>query len=173
VPEERQLRHVVLVGAMGAGKTTVGRLLAVALRRPFVDNDELLGRATGSTAAAITAADGLDVLHELERDLALRAITDREPKVVAVAASLGSDPRALDRLRAGAWIVWLRADPAVLRARISGSTARPEVGPAIEAQTDARARAYRAAADLVVDTGADRPEDTVRAIEAGLPSPAA
>ena len=58
----RDLRHVVLVGLMGSGKTTVGRLVARRLGWPLVDNDVELGRRIGMTAREFTAREGLDRL---------------------------------------------------------------------------------------------------------------
>ncbi len=59
-------RHVVLVGLMGAGKTTVGERLARDLGVPFVDGDAALRGATGRDAATIAAADGVPALVALE-----------------------------------------------------------------------------------------------------------
>jgi len=167
---ERHLAHVVLIGAMGAGKSTVGRLLAARLHRAFVDNDSLLRDATRSTAAEISTRDGVDALHGWERRLAVEAVTRSEPSVIAAAASLGTSPDALDDVRAHGWVVWLRAEPEVLRARMPESPERPPIGALVAAQADERAAAYRGAADLVVDTGATTPRQAVDAIIAALPA---
>jgi len=116
---------------MGAGKTSVGRLLAERLDRPFRDSDDWLGRATGRTAAEIEAAGGADALHPLESRALLEALGDPTPSVIAAAASVVDDPTAVEGLRRpGTVVVWLRADPATLVARAVTSGHRPWHGSA-------------------------------------------
>jgi shikimate kinase len=150
---------------MGAGKTTVGRALAAALDRPFVDNDELLRAATGVTAADLARTEGLAALHRWERDLALDAAAAPVPAVIAVAASLADDPSALAQVRASAFVVWLRADPTVLAARVPDGVHRPDLA-ATPPDPVARAAASATVADLTVDTGRARPAAAVGAIRA-------
>jgi shikimate kinase len=65
-------RHVVLLGLMGAGKTSIGRLVAARLDRELVDGDVVLDTITGGrTAADFAAAEGIDALHEKEARIAL------------------------------------------------------------------------------------------------------
>ena len=108
-------RHVVLIGAMGSGKSTVGAALASALGRPFLDNDAQLHAATGSTAAGIAARDGIDALHEQEARLVRTALGDGGGSVIAAAASTIADPAVREALAAGAFVVWLHADASVAR----------------------------------------------------------
>ena len=65
---------VVLMGLMGAGKTTVGRGLAARLGWPFHDSDDDLARATGVTARQLVARDGTVVLHAVEAAVLLRRL---------------------------------------------------------------------------------------------------
>ena len=80
--------HIVLLGPMGAGKTTVGRLLAAALDRPFHDSDAEIERATGRTSRQIAATEGVPDLHAVEAEVFLAAVRDPVPAVVAAAASV-------------------------------------------------------------------------------------
>ncbi|HEY4752428.1 MAG TPA: shikimate kinase, partial [Candidatus Limnocylindrales bacterium] len=68
------VRHVVLLGTMGSGKTTVGRLLAERLGRPLRDSDPEIEAATGYTAREIRDRDGPDALHDLEARLLLSTL---------------------------------------------------------------------------------------------------
>jgi shikimate kinase len=121
-------RHIALVGAMGSGKTTIGRRVAAALGRDFVDNDQLLERRTGATAAEIAARDGIDALHRAEAESVLDALAAHPPAVIAAAASTIEDPVVRAALRRSARVAWLRADPATLAARLPGSPVRPYAG---------------------------------------------
>jgi shikimate kinase len=163
VATERHPVHVALLGLMGAGKTTIGRPLAAALHRPFLDNDELLRAATGTTAAALAARSGIGALHDEERAIALAAVARPEPAVIAIAASLGDDPAALDDLRRHAFVVWLHADPAVLAARVPGEPHRPQIDALVQ-RGAAREVAFAAVADLEVDTGPGDPNAAVATI---------
>src|SRR5689334_14413518 len=69
-----EARHVVLMGLMGSGKSTVGRPLAARLDRPFVDNDDRLAARTGQTAREVAAAEGADALHAREAAVLVDAL---------------------------------------------------------------------------------------------------
>ena len=83
------LRHVVLLGPMGSGKTSIGRLVARRLRRELVDGDVLLEAQTGGRTAADVANDeGIDALHAMEAAIALAALGSPTPAVIGPAASV-------------------------------------------------------------------------------------
>jgi shikimate kinase len=128
VADDAATRHIVFVGAMGTGKTTIGRRVAAALGRAFVDNDELLERATGSTAAELAARDGAAALHRVEETTVLDALRAHPPAVIAAAASTIEEPLVRSALRDLAWCAWLRADAPTLVARMPESAARPFAG---------------------------------------------
>ena len=77
--------HLVLIGMMGAGKSTVGRLLGGRLDRPFLDSDELIEAETGRTVAQIFADDGEAAFRAIETDV-LTQMLDRERAAVIAAA---------------------------------------------------------------------------------------
>ena len=117
--------HIVLVGMMGAGKTTVGRLLAERTGRPFLDSDQAIERDTGRTVAEIFATDGEAAFRSLETQV-LRDMLDRdEPAVIAAAGGTVLDATNRARMRARGTVVWLRVDPALLPERVHGSIHRP------------------------------------------------
>jgi shikimate kinase len=106
----RTEKHVVMLGLMGAGKTTIGRRVASRLGRRFVDSDEELQRGTGETARRLLAERGADGLHELEAEVVEDVLRGEEPVVFGAPASTVLSPalRALVRREDA---VWLRADP--------------------------------------------------------------
>ena len=153
---------------MGSGKTTIGAPLAAALGRPFLDNDELLRRRTGESAAEIAARAGVDALHRIEAECLLEALRARRAAVIAAAASTITDEGVRDALSGAALVVWLRADPATLATRLPGSTTRPfrdrDPEALVAEQARERDRLYDAVADLTVDTGVGEAADVVARI---------
>jgi shikimate kinase len=165
-------RHIVLVGLMGSGKTTVGRALADGLGRRFVYSDQELARRTGRTARAIADADGLEALHRQEAAALLGALEAQEPSVLAAASSTiehAACRRALatDELR----VVYLRADPTVLAERVGAQPHRPRQLTSeqmLAEQAVTRGPLFERVADLVVDVGRRTPEEVLAAIRAGV-----
>lgn len=149
--------HVVLVGLMGSGKTTVGRRLARRLDRPFVDADEEIERASGRTVAALFAERGEDGFRSVEADVLADLVARSDPTVVAAGGGVvvTEANRAL-LASPGVFVVWLDGSPAFLASRAKPKPHRPllegedprTVLSRLHAQ---RAGLYREVADLVVD----------------------
>jgi shikimate kinase len=169
----RRFRHVALVGAMGSGKTTIGVPLAAALHRPFVDNDAQLLARTGATAAELAARDGVDAMHAAEAGALRAALDASEPSVIAAAASTIADPAARTALRREAFVVWLRASPQTLAARLPGSATRPfaDERPADLVADQARERdpLFEQVADLAVESDRSTPAAVVARLLEELP----
>jgi shikimate kinase len=149
--------HVVLVGLMGSGKTTVGRRLARQLDRDFVDADVALEETAGRSIAAIFADDGEAAFREIECDV-LSSLLDR-PEPVVVAAGGGAVVAEANRTRLAdpsVTVVWLDASPAFLASRAQAKAHRPLLASGDPRETFVRLHAERAplyaeVADLVVD----------------------
>ena len=146
---------VVLVGMMGSGKTTVGRALATRTGWRYVDNDELVRAVTGREPEEIDATDGDSVLHLAEAEALRHALMLPPPLIVGAAAWVVTDPASVALLRTRPAVVYLRAQPETLRARIGAGLGRR--GDATDlAWLEARARerdgTYRDMATLTIDT---------------------
>ena len=146
--------RVLLVGMMGAGKTTVGKALGVTLGWPYLDNDELLARAVGKDTRRVQEDDGELALRRAESAALTMALTVPGPVVAGVAAGIVTDPLDCDRLRIGGFVVWLRGSIRTLAARVEG-TDRPWLANdpqrALSELYAGRANLYESVATLVVD----------------------
>jgi len=153
---------------MGSGKSTIGVPLAAALGRPFVDNDAQLFERTGATAAELAARDGIDALHANEAEGVLAALAASLPSVIAAAASTITDPAVRHALKQDGFVVWLRAAPATLAARLTRSGTRPfaaeEPAGLVARQARERDPLFEHTADLAVDADRATPDEVVAEI---------
>jgi shikimate kinase len=173
-------RPVVLVGLMGAGKTSVAIRLAEALGRPLRDSDQDLQRRYGQSAAELYQRYGVAALHDREAAVLIEALAADPPPVIAAAASVIEDPRCRAAL-AGAFVVWLDAPPDLLADRFRAAAAergdhhRPEYHPDPETmladQHRRRAGWFRELADLVVDAADTTPDRAAGTVLAALAGP--
>jgi shikimate kinase len=146
--------RVLLVGMMGAGKTTVGKQLGVTLGWPYLDNDELLARAVGKDTRRVQEEDGERALRRAEAAALTMALTVPGPLVAGVAGGVVTNPLDRDRLRAGGFVVWLRGSMATLADRVDG-TDRPWLSAdprrALAELYAGRAHLYASVATMTVD----------------------
>ena len=163
--------RILLVGMMGAGKTTVGRALSALLGWPYYDNDELLHRALGADTRTVQRRLGEAALRRAESKALTVALTEAGPLVAGVAGGIVADPLDCDRLRAGGFVVWLRASLETLADRVRGSNRpwlRDDPRVALAALYAGRAGLYASVADLVVDVDTLPPEAVAVRIAAAL-----
>ena len=115
---DRLDRPVVLVGLMGAGKSTVGRRLARRLRLPFIDSDAAIESATGYPTAEVIERFGEKDFRDGERRVVARLI-DGKVRVIATGGGAFVDPRTRALLNAEAITIWLDAPVDILAERTS------------------------------------------------------
>jgi shikimate kinase len=121
--------HIVIVGLMGSGKTTVGRELADRLGWPLRDSDPEIEAATGRTVRTLRDEIGVDAMHELEARQLLDALSAPGPAVVAPAASVIDVAACRVALQApGVAVVFLTVAPAVAAVRFAAGQHRPWYG---------------------------------------------
>lgn len=164
-------RSVVLVGLMGAGKTSVGRILAERLGLPFLDADAEIERAAGATIEEIFARDGEAVFRSGERRVIGRLLAG-PPAVIATGGGAYMDATTRAAVRARAIAVWLRADLDTLAERTGRRGGRPLLKNGDPRETLARLIDERypvyAEADLTVETGVEPAEAVAERIIAAL-----
>jgi shikimate kinase len=165
---------------MGSGKSTVGRIVADRMRRPFRDSDAEVERRTRASVPAIFAARGEPAFRAEERTALCVALTSPVPSVIAVAGGAVLDPETRRRLRFAGIVVWLDVAPHALAARVGAGAGRPllSADPAgtLRRLDASRRSVYREISDVVVHVGGRRPEalaeEVVRTARTRLEAPA-
>jgi len=117
-------RHLVLIGLPGAGKSTVGRMVAERLHAGFVDIDTILIRKEGKPITMIFAEKGEPAFREMERKEVETALA-HEPAVVVPGGGWAAQPGALDGARLHGYFVYLKARAEVAAERAAASVTRP------------------------------------------------
>jgi len=169
-------RHLVLIGMMGVGKSSVGRRVALRLGRQFLDTDRLVEDEAGCTVAEIFAGEGEPAFRALENAAVRRALESDPYAVIAFGGGAVLEPTNRGLARELALVVWLQAPARELARRVSasmrrsGGTARPLLSQGrspeqvLEDLARQREEAYRAAAHVLVDTSARSPGQAATAV---------
>ncbi len=162
--------RVVLVGAMGAGKSTVGRLLAERWDVAFRDTDDDVEQSEGRSISDIFVDSGEEHFRALEREAVAHALGEHAG-VLAVGG--GAVMRAETRsLLAGHRVVFLRVGLSDAAARVGLGASRPlllgNVRGTMKALLDERTPVYQAVADAAVDTDGRTPDEVADLVEAAL-----
>jgi len=165
--------HIVFVGLMGCGKSTVGHLVADRLGRPIHDSDEEIEARMAHTVREIRALESTDALHDIEAAHLLGALLGPGPDVICPAASIADRDECLAALRAeGVAVVWLDVDPAIAAQRFGRQSYRPSYGDDpvafLTAQRAQRGPRFASVASLVLDSGHHLPEELAEAALAEL-----
>lgn len=163
-----------LIGMMGSGKTTAGRLAADSLGVAFFDTDDEVTASLGRPVPRIWDELGEASFRESESAVIRRLAGEKA--VVATGGGAIVDQANRDRMKASGRVVWLRCLPEVLASRLEGSIGRPlldgEESPAaaLGAVLGARSIAYAEASDFEIDTSSLSVEEVAEEIEGLWPS---
>lgn len=157
-------KPIVLVGLMGAGKSTIGRRLAGALGVSFVDADHEIVEAAGCSISDIFESYGEAIFRDLEQRVLLRLVSS-EPCVIATGGGAYINPAIREAIQQKATSVWLKADLDVLVERVSRRDTRPllktgDKGAILTRLMEERYPIY-AQADIVIDSNAGLHETVV------------
>jgi len=166
VKEEKT--NIFLVGMMGSGKTTVGKLLANHLEWEFVDTDELIVEETGLSIPVLFKDKGEQYFRRLEQEAVAR-VARRRRMVVATGGGVILNPENRQVLKENGLVFYLRGTAQVLAARVGAGEGRPlltgkELAPELERLLAVREKYYQEAADVVLETDALTTGQVVAAI---------
>ena len=160
---------IVLVGFMGAGKTTVGRLVADKLGVPFLDSDQVIEERAGRPIRDVFAADGEPAFRELEHQV-IADLLAGPPAVLALGGGAAGNPGTRSLLTGeDVTVCYLRVGYAEALARVGGDSGRPMLArPDIAEVFRDRQEIYSSVATLTVDTDGRAPEAAASDILARL-----
>lgn len=166
------LKSLVLVGLMGAGKSSVGKRLASRLNLPFFDADTEIEKAAGASIPDIFAEHGEPAFRDGERRVIARLL-EQSPIVLATGGGAFMNPETRARIRERGLSIWLKAELDVLVKRCSRRGNRPllaggDMRGVLSRLMDERYPVY-ADADITVLTGDGPHEGVVERIIATLP----
>ena len=166
-PAVWQSRPIVLVGIMGAGKTTVGKRFAKHIGWRFVDSDEEIEKAAGCKISDIFSVYGEQIFRDLEHRV-LERLMGEEPAVIATGGGAWMQPSIRSMIKEKANSVWLKAELDVLVARVSRRNTRPllEKGDkrAIMEKLMAERYPFYQEADITINSGEGPHEKVVQAM---------
>ena len=166
------MTRVLLTGLMATGKSTVGQAIAGITGWPCLDNDALLERSTGSTAAEILAEHGEQRLRSAESDVLTLLLAMPGPFVAGVAAGTVLDPEDRSRIRAGGHVVWLRTPVETLVRRVGRQGGRAwlddDPGSVLRTMAQEREPLYAETAHQILDMEHLSPAQAAREVVAAL-----
>lgn len=157
--------NIVLIGYRAVGKTSVGRLVARLLERPFVDLDDVLAQEAGESIPNLVARSGWGEFRRREKAVVQRFAAETG-RVIAAGGGVVLDPENVAQLKATGKLVWLKASPSTIKARLRrdskqladrpGLTARGALDE-VDEVLDEREPIYEAAADATLSVDTDSP----------------
>lgn len=168
--ESARRQRIALIGLRGAGKSTLGAMLAEALHIPLVELNREVARETGLPVGEVVALYGLPAYRRIERRVLERVICERDRAVIVAGGGIVTEEDAFNLLLANCHTVWLKARPEEHMARVlAQGDFRPMAGNA-EAMDDlkrilASREAMYGKADAVVDTSGQTPDESLAKLQ--------
>ena len=163
----RTIHNLALVGFMGTGKSTIGRIVAEQMQFGFVDTDGLIEAQLGRSISDIFAREGEAAFRQCEKQ-ALESLSRQRNLVIAAGGGLVVDPANMASLKAHALVFWLVASAETIWERVQTQTHRPLLqGPdplgKIRALLAAREPSYRQA-DVFIHSGLRSPKEVAQQV---------
>ncbi len=167
--EYKKGKHLVLIGFMGSGKTSIGRSMSYKLKRAFYDTDKMIEEKEGVTISEIFATKGEKYFRELETKVLREVREDKIPRIYSLG---GGTPVSLQNqplIKTIGTVVYLRLSPEEVWERLKGDTTRPLLQcddplAKIKNLMSLRAPAYERCADIIIDNGSKDRDDVIKEI---------
>ena len=164
------MSHLILIGYMGAGKTTVGKECARQLGRAFEDTDYLIEKKAGKTVSRIFETEGEFAFRRMETEVLLQLESTSDSKVIATGGGLPLRKENREILKRLGIVVYLVVKTETVMERLKVDTTRPllqysDREQRIEKMLRERDGAYRLAADLVISSDGKSPEQIFKELE--------
>ncbi|MCR5654090.1 MAG: shikimate kinase [Lachnospiraceae bacterium] len=150
------MNHVILIGYMGCGKTTLGRKLTYKLRISMIDTDKWIEQHQKKTISEIFAEEGEESFRWMETECLKRLTTERGDHVISVGGGLPMRPENRVLLHTLGRVIYLRAKPETIYERLKDDTTRPllqgdDPMGKIRAMIAERGPVYEECADVIID----------------------
>lgn len=159
-------QRIALIGLRGAGKSTLGAMLAKALSAPLIELNREVARETGLPVGEVMALYGQAGYRRIERKVFERVIVENDRAIIVAGGGIVADDEAFNLLLANCYTVWLKAQPEEHMSRVlaqgdlrpmAGNAGNDEAMQDLKRILDAREASYRRA-DAIVDTSGETPE---------------
>ena len=165
-------KPIIIVGLMGAGKTSVGKALAESMEYDFVDSDDVIVERAGMSISDIFATQGEPHFRALERDVLSDLMQDQQPHVIGTGGGAFMNDQTREVIKTAGISIFLKADLEVLLERVGTGEGRPllEAGNPREILAGLIERRYPvyAEADLTVATKTEPMEETLKRVTQAL-----
>jgi len=125
--EQIKPKNVILIGFMGTGKSSIGKLLAQKLKWNFVDTDSLIGKSAGMTISEIFTKKGEPKFRDMESDI-LQQVLSKENQVISTGGGIVLREENMNRMKQNGIIIALSATPEIIFARTRHRKTRPVLG---------------------------------------------
>lgn len=164
------MRHIILIGFMGCGKSTTGIRLSYRLRRALEDTDKLIEKRAGKSISCIFETEGEAFFRKMETKCLQELMTLKEERIISTGGGLPMQPENGALLKRLGTVVYLRITPEGIWERLKNDTTRPLLQcedplAKVKSLLEVREPAYEALADVILDVDGKSMETVLAELE--------